>query len=95
MGCFSDFFFFFGFQDLALVLSAVEMQSPNHWTAGKSQCFSDFEEWIPFSKESVTGLVLPLENAPVNRRGSGVLLVKGYLSDALVFRNQSLRVGAA
>ena len=62
---------------------------------GKPQYFSDFEEWIPFSKESVTGLVLPLENAPVNRRGSGVLLVKGYLSDALVLRNQSLRVDVA
>ena len=39
---FRFFFLFFGFQDLALVLSAVEMQSPNHWTASEVPVFFRF-----------------------------------------------------
>ena len=40
--CFPEFFFFFGFQDLTLVPSVVEVQSPNHWTAREAPVFFRF-----------------------------------------------------
>ena len=41
-GVFQIFFFFFGFQDLTLVPSVVEVQSPNHWTAREVPVFFRF-----------------------------------------------------